>query len=272
MDSNTRSPIAAGSFYPGDKESLNEQIEEYLGNAKKLSIENIKALIAPHAGYIYSGQVAAHAYNQLAGSKYDTVFVIAPSHSEFFDFISIYPGSYATPLGVLQIDSEKAERLKNGSEIIRFSSSGHNNEHSLEVQLPFIQYMLGDVPIVPITIGNQNYRNSKLLGETISTLFGNENILIVASTDLSHYHPYDAAVSLDKKAVQLIKDYNTETLAEEFSGKNLEMCGGGPVIAAMTAAKAMGANKSKVLEYKNSGDVVGDMSAVVGYLSAVLYK
>lgn len=272
MDSNIRAPIAAGSFYPGDKNSLRSQVEEYLSNTKDLNIENIKALVAPHAGYVYSGQVAAHAYKQIDGKSYDTAFVIAPSHSEFFDFNSIYSGDgYKTPLGTLNIDKEKAEILEEKSNTVKFSTSGHNDEHSLEVQLPFIQVALGNIPIVPIVIGNQDYKNSKSLGDAIGSSFSKENILVIASTDLSHYHSYDQAVFLDEEVKKLIEDYDIEKLAEEFTGKNIEMCGGGPVIAAMAAAKSMNADSSRVLDYKNSGDVIGDKSAVVGYLSAIFY-
>ncbi len=267
-----RMPVASGSFYPGDKKALNEQIEEFLNNAKNLNIDNIKALVAPHAGYIYSGQVAAYSYKQIMGKDYGTAIIIAPSHSEFFDFNSIYPGDgYKTPLGTLEIDKEKAKELVSGSSNIKFSTSGHYNEHSLEVQLPFIQNVLGNIPIIPIVIGNQNSKNSRSLGETIGSLFSGENILIIASTDLSHYHPYDEAASLDDKVKKLIEGYDVDKFGKEFFGKNLEMCGGGPVIASMLAAKSLNAKNSKVLEYKNSGDVIGDRSAVVGYLSAIFY-
>jgi len=268
-----RESIADGSFYPGDPDILHGQINEFLDNTESSDIENIKAIVCPHAGYIYSGQIAAYSYRQIAGKKFDSIFIIAPSHSEYFNFISIYNGNaYRTPLGLVYIDKERAKILADKSSAIELSAYGHRDEHSLEVQLPFLQVLFEDIKIVPIVIGQQNSRNIKELGNAIGNLFKNENILIVASTDLSHYHPYDIAVTLDKKVEKLVNNFDPEKLMLEFLRNNAEMCGGGPVISAMIASKIMGANCSKILNYKNSGDVSGDRSAVVGYLSAAFYK
>jgi AmmeMemoRadiSam system protein B len=268
-----RESVAAGSFYPASPDGLNSQISEFLDNAKLLDLKNIKAIICPHAGYIYSGQVAAYSYRQIAGKKFDSIFLIAPSHSEYFDFSSIYSGdAYRTPLGLAYIDKERSKILADKSDRIKLSLYGHRDEHSLEVQLPFLQVLFGDIKIVPIVIGQQSSQNIKELGNSIGDLFKSEKILIVASTDLSHYHPYNIAVALDQKVNKLISDYDSEALMTEFITDNAEMCGGGPVISTMIASKILGANTAKVLSYKNSGDVSGDKSAVVGYLSAAFYK
>jgi len=268
-----RESIAAGSFYPASPDGLRSQINEFLDNAELSDIENIKAIVCPHAGYIYSGQVAAYSYRQIAGKKFDSVFLIAPSHSEYFDFSSIYSGdAYRTPLGLVYIDKERSKILADKSERIKLSLYGHRDEHSLEVQLPFLQVLFEDIKIVPIVIGQQSSQNIKELGNSIGELFKNEKILIVASTDLSHYHPYDIAVTLDQKVNKLISDFDHEALMTEFITNNAEMCGGGPVISAMIASKILSANTSKILNYKNSGDVSGDKSAVVGYLAAAFYK
>lgn len=270
---NIREPIAAGSFYPANPDTLRGQINEFLNNVELPDIKEIRSVVCPHAGYIYSGQVAAYSYKQISGKKFDSIFIIAPSHSEYFDFISVFDGdAYRTPLGRVDIDVESAQSLAGKSPYIKLSHHGHLNEHSLEVQLPFLQVLFEDIKIVPIVMGQQNKRNIDELGETIGSLFKEDEILIVASTDLSHYYTYDEAASLDRRAIQLISSFDTENLKAGFLNNNIEMCGGGPVASAMIASKIMGADSSKILDYKNSGDVTGDKSAVVGYVSAVFYK
>ena len=268
-----RESTAAGSFYPSDPDELRSQLNEFLDNAELSDIENVKAIVCPHAGFIYSGQVAANSYKQVAGKKFDSIFLITPSHSEYFNSISIYSGdAYETPLGLMHVDKEKSKTLADSSSRIELSVYGHRGEHSLEVQLPFLQVLFNDIKIVPIVLGQQNSQNIEELGKSIGSLFKNENILIIASTDLSHYHPYDVAVTLDQKVKELINDFDPEKLLSEFITSNAEMCGGGPVVSAMIASKILNADTSKILNYKNSGDVSGDRSAVVGYLSAAFYK
>lgn len=270
---NIRESIAAGSFYPQNPNTLRNQINDFLEKATPPPVKNVKAIISPHAGYVYSGQVAAYSYKLIAGSHFESVFIIAPSHSEYFDFISIYSGkAYRTPLGLVDIDIKRSKILANYSPNIKLSSCGHRNEHSLEVQLPFLQVILENIKTVPIVIGQQNKQNIEELGNAIGSLFKNDNILIIASTDLSHYHYYNEAVFLDDKVIQLVEQFDIENLLTGFLKNNLEMCGGGPVISAMIASKIIGANSSKILCYQNSGDVTGDKSAVVGYLSAAFYK
>ena len=266
-----RQPAAAGAFYSSDPGMLKREIKGFLGNAQDHGLEGIRALITPHAGYMYSGQIAAHAYRQIEGKDYDCVLVIAPSHSELFDFVSIYPGGYETPLGIAQIDKKNADTLVENSEFIKYSSQGHKNEHSLEVQVPFLQVALANTKIVPMAVGNQSPDLIDKLADTIGQTFKQKNILMVASSDLSHYHPYDAALSLDQQVEKLVAGYNIQELADRFFSQAIEMCGGAPVLSAMIAARELGAINSKVLVYKNSGDVTGDHSAVVGYLSAVIY-
>jgi len=272
IEEQIREPIAAGSFYPSDKNKLEAQVEGFMQESTYFDLNGIKALISPHAGYIYSGQVAAVSYRQVYDGSYDSVVIIAPSHSEYFENASIYPGSsYRTPLGLVEIDKELSEELVRDGEYIQYSLYGHRNEHSLEVQLPFIQIALKDKKIVPLVIGKQSETILGSVGKTLGRVLKDRNTLIVASTDLSHYHPYEVAVETDKKVIGLIEQYDLEGLMRDFVSEELEMCGGGPVIASMIASKRMGAKRSKILEYKNSGDVSGDKSAVVGYLAAAFY-
>ncbi len=268
-----RESKVAGSFYPDNPVILKKQINTFLDNSKSPSINNIKSIICPHAGYIYSGQVAAYSYKLIAGKEFGRIIIIALSHSEYFNFVSIYDGSaYRTPLGKVEVDHETCQLLSKKSKNIKLSSQGHLEEHSLEVQLPFLQEVLKEFKIVPVIIGQQNKENISELGNSIGDLPDTSKTLIIASTDLSHYHPYQEAVELDKTVETLINDFNLEGLMQKFLSNNAEMCGGGPVIASMIASQKLGADKSKILKYQNSGDVSGDRSAVVGYLSAVFYK
>jgi hypothetical protein len=270
---NIREPVAAGSFYPGNPDELRKLINIFLASVKLQNINNIISIICPHAGYIYSGQVAAHSYKEASITEYDSIIIIAPSHSEFFNFISVFDGNaYRTPLGIVDVDTQRAQLLASKSPYIKLSHHGHLNEHSLEVQLPFLQVLFKNIKIVPVVMGQQSSQNINELGEVIGTLFKNDKILIVASTDLSHYYPYETAVALDSKVIELVNSFDINGLKAGFIGNRLELCGGGPVISAMIASKLLGADSSKVLDYKNSGDVTGDTSAVVGYMSAAFYK
>ena len=269
-----RKSTASGSFYPADPDELRKQIDNFLNNVESLDLQNIKAIISPHAGYIYSGQIAAYSFKQVAGIKYDSVIIIAPSHAEYFDYASVYHGdAYETPLGSVKIDKDRANALTESNHRIQLSAFGHRDEHSLEVQLPFLQVIFGkDMSIVPVVIGNQSRENIEELGRIAGELFSDDNILIIASTDLSHYHPYNTASKLDDRVAGLIGSFDTGGLMEEFTSDKAEMCGGGPVLSAMMISAAMRSDSSKIIKYANSGDVSGDRSAVVGYLSAVFYK
>ncbi len=276
IDKEIRRSLVAGSFYPGNPQTLKDMISGYMDKAKNHNLGNIKGLVSPHAGYVYSGQVAAFSYKQIADKDYDCIFIIAPSHSEYFDFNSVFAGSaYETPMGLAKVDMDRCMKLSNApgySDCIKISGYGHRGEHSLEVQLPFLQYIFEEFKIVPIVMGSQNRKNIECLGNAIGELFSGEDVLVIASTDLSHYHPYDIASDLDRKVEDSIKDFDPEGFAEAVASDRLEMCGGGPVAAAMLASKKMGASATEILCYKNSGDVSGDRSAVVGYLSCAFYE
>ncbi len=274
FDNLIRESTASGSFYPADPDALESQIASFMDNVQPLDLHNIKAIVSPHAGYIYSGQIAAYSFKQVADIKYDSIIIIAPSHGEYFDYVSIYHGdAYETPIGPVKIDKDRANALAGSSPLIQKSAYGHRGEHSLEVQLPFLQVIFGkDISIVPVVIGNQSRKNIEEFGRMAGELFSSDNILVVASTDLSHFHPYETASELDANVSRLIGSYDTDGLMEEFIANKAEMCGGGPVLSAMIAARAMGADSSKIIKYANSGDVSGDRSSVVGYLSAAFYK
>lgn len=269
-----------GGFYPQDPVKLTKEIADFYNKAKKEEIPGkIVALISPHAGYIYSGQVAAYGYKTLEGLKYQTIVVICPTHAVYFKGASIYNGkAYQTPLGTILVDKELALELSKIDKRIYLSDVGHSTsgprvEHALEVQLPFLQVVLGNFKLIPIVLGpDDDYGMYEALGKALAKVLKGKDALIVASSDLSHYHPYAEAERLDSTVIRDVNAFNQKALFEDLTSDRCEACGGGPIISAMIAAKELGADKSKVVKYANSGDVTGDKSGVVGYMSAVLYN
>jgi hypothetical protein len=267
----------AGQFYPAQPDELRAMLDGFLARAVVPPIsDRIVAIIAPHAGYEYSGGVAAYSYALLKGRTFERVVVIAPSHFEAFAFNSVFDGdAYATPLGSVPVDKEFAARLAKQSPLIRLSSSGHTptqrqGEHAVEVQLPFLQHVLGPFKLVPIVMGDQTYEAERALGISLARMIKGTNTLIVVSSDLSHYHTYDEASKIDHKTLNAIEHWDDLSLSENFETRVWEACGGGPIVAAMIAAQRLGANEARILKYANTGDVTGDHSRVVGY-SAVAF-
>ena len=273
-----RPTAVAGSFYPADAKELGGMIDGYLAKAAPPALDNVVAISAPHAGYIYSGPVAAYSYALLKGRHFDRVIVVAPSHYEGFNFSSVYDGdAYMTPLGQVPVDKDFAAKLAKAAPSIRLSSVGHTPspdhlEHSVEVQLPFLQRVIGQFQFVPVVMGNQDYDACRALGVALAKLVKGTNTLIVASSDLSHYHTYDEAVRLDHKTLNAIGDYDYFDLSRNLDLRVWEACGGGPIVAVMIAAERLGATQAKVLHYANTGDVTGDHSRVVGYGAVAFVK
>lgn len=269
-----RKSVIAGSWYPGNPSILKSDINRYIQNVPDRAIQgDVIGLIVPHAGYIYSGQVAAHAYKLVYGKKYDAVILIGPSHRVAFHGISIYSqGGYETPLGVVSVDEKIAGEMKRQSEIIIDLPAAHDQEHSLEIQLPFLQVALGSFSFIPLVMGDQNDAVCRELADVIYRVAKDRHVLIVASTDLSHFYDYKKANQLDGVAIGSIQDGDAETLLRNLAHDTTEACGGGPMAAMMLAVKKMGAYHSLLLKYANSGDVTGDKSSVVGYTSAVFYR
>jgi len=254
-------------------------IDDMLAHASPPPISDpILAVVAPHAGYQYSGPVAAYTYAVLKGRKFSRVVVIAPSHYEAFDFTSVFDGdAYATPLGTVQVDKAFAKQLASMNSSIRLSSQGHiatpkGAEHALEVELPWLQRVLGDFQLVPVVMGDQSYESSRALGVALAKLIKDSHTLILASSDLSHYHPYDEAVKIDHKTLNALQTWDYFSMSQNFEMRVWEACGGAPIVAAMIAAERMGANQALVLKYANSGDTPGDHSRVVGYSAVALVK
>jgi len=273
----TRKPAVAGQFYPGQASTLVKTIAGLFAKVKKAALPGRPlALIAPHAGYPYSGKVAAAAYKLLEGEAYDAVVIVSPSHTVFFRGSSVYAGDgYETPLGVVETDRELSQRIASIHPLVYASAQGHatgatRGEHALEVHLPFMQVALGKFKMVGIVMGDQEEESVRALGEVLATALKGHNCLMVASTDLSHFHSQKEANRLDGAVREAIETYDPSELMDVLSCGDGEACGGGPVAAVMTAAKRLGSRELKFLDYATSGDVTGDFSEVVGYLSAVM--
>ncbi len=269
-----RESVIAGSWYPGHPGTLRDDIRRYLEKARPTSIPGqLKALIVPHAGYMYSGGVAAHAYRILQDQSFDRVVIVAPSHRAYFKGASVYTlGGYRTPLGVVPLDREIIDKLLEWPSLIKFVPEADAEEHSLEIQLPFLQVVLKDFRLTPIIMADQSFTFCEQLAEALCEACRELKVLLIASSDLSHFHPYAEARRLDQVVCGHVEAYDARALSLDLQGGKCEACGAGPMMTAMLAARGLGANGAKVLQYVNSGDVTGDRSRVVGYLAAALYS
>ena len=271
---NFRKASVAGSFYSRDKLILEREISMFLEAAPVITLpRKIKAIIVPHAGYLYSGGVAARAYSQILNENYKRVIIIAPSHESEFEFSSIFNGAgYTTPFGQLPVDMSLARKLTGISDFVRLSEIGHSSqEHAIEVQLPFLQSCLGKFQIIPIAMGAQTEQQIEALTTVLDQSLSGDDTLLIASTDLSHNYSHERAKQMDQIAVDAINAFDENMLWREVQEGQIEMCGYGPAIVAMKTSRHLGARESRVLLYRDSGDISGDHSNVVGYLSAIVF-
>jgi AmmeMemoRadiSam system protein B len=271
-----RPPSFAGQFYAGSESELREQIEQcYTHEYGPGEVPKVKAgprkilgLVSPHAGYPYSGPVAAHGFARLAADGKPAAFVIlGPNHHGAGSGVSIMTsGKWSTPLGEVEIDQPLATSIKNESEIIDEDEVAHAHEHSIEVQLPFLQHLFGaEFKIVPICMMMQDEETSEEVGQAIAKGTAEKDVAVIASTDFTHYEPQEAAVSKDAKAIDEILKLDWRGLMRTISDQSISMCGYGAVSAMLCAAKELGAKKANLLKYATSGDTAGSMSQVVGY-------
>lgn len=270
---NVKEPSVAGTFYPSDKKELKETIDNFLSKAEETPVDGkLVAVISPHAGYRFSGQVAAYGYREIRDSGIKNVILIGPSHHAAFKGASIYAkGSFRTPLGDVKINEKFAEKLLNESADVRFYPEAYEKEHCLEVQLPFIQTALKDFMIVPILIGSPTRQTFEHLISGLAEMI-DENTLIIASTDLSHYHDYTKAKEMDGKIISAMERLSVMEMARLLENGDSELCGSLPVVITMEAAKRCGATLGVLFNYANSGDVTNEKDRVVGYASMGLFK
>ncbi len=268
---NLRRAAVAGSWYPGSPQPLAAALDRYLERATSTVSGDLVALVAPHAGLVYSGPVAAHAYRLLRDRVFDVAVLVGPSHFVSFDGVSVVrSGGFETPFGVAAIDQESANGLLGATPVVREHPAAHIREHSLEMQLPFVQHLAPGLPIVPLVMGHQTAATANALGGALAAVLAGRRALIVASTDLSHYQDAATAAALDRVVIDCVSRFDADGLQRALDREPNHACGGGPLVAVMRAARLAGARDAVILNYADSGDVSGDKSAVVGYLAAAL--
>jgi AmmeMemoRadiSam system protein B len=268
-----RRAAVAGSWYPGDPGQLVEEVEAHLAAARPPTPSGrLVALISPHAGLRYSGPVAAYGYSLLRGRANLTAVLVGPSHRVAFDGIAAYcRGGFATPLGTIPIDEELAAALLAAEPRIADEPGVHRAEHSLEMQLPFLQHLVPGLAILPLMMGSQSREEVDALASALAATLARRDALLIASSDLSHYHPAAVANGLDAQVVEDVRGLDAERLMRRLERSHEHACGGGPIVSVMKASRALGADRATVLRYADSGDAgERDKSRVVGYLSAAL--
>jgi len=271
-----RPAAVAGTWYPAIPGALTKEVDAYLDAAASGPAGRLHAIIAPHAGLMFSGPVGAYAYKATARGDFDVAVLVGPSHFVAFDGAALWPdGAFDSPLGPARVDEAGARALSQFP-IVQSLPSAHKREHSLEMQLPFLRRVHPDLPIVPVLIGFQRRKTIDALTDAIVGAFTGRRALLVASTDLSHYFDAQTAVTLDARVMERINAFDAESLLDLFEeypeherGRYVA-CGGGAVIAVMKAARALGATDGRVLKYAHSGEISGDYNGVVGYLAAAL--
>lgn len=271
-------------FYAGTDQALRAQIEKCFthklgpGKLPKLAereLQTIIGLVCPHAGYMYSGPVAAHAYHDLAADgKPDIVVLFGPNHTGYGSALSLMKdGVWRTPLGDLEIDTVTADLILKESSVIDVDDSAHTYEHSIEVQLPFLQYLYGSAfKFVPICFLMQDLESSREVGLAVAKALSGKNGLVIASSDMTHYEPHQRAEQKDRMATNAAVKMDEELYFSTVETYSISTCGYGPMVAAITASKLLGAKKARLLCYKTSGDVTGDYASVVGYASISFAK
>ena len=269
-----RPAAVAGTWYPGTAGALAREIDTYVSAAAVEPSPDVQAIIAPHAGLMFSGPVGAYAYKAAAAGTYDVAFLVGPSHFTAFDGVSVWPdGAFESPLGPIPIDAAAAAEVLR-SPIARDLPAAHQREHSLEMQLPFLRRLLPDVPIVPMLIGFQRRETIEVLADVLAGAAPDRRALLIASTDLSHHFDARTAAGLDGRVLAHVEHFDPDGLLERFESYpdaergRYVACGGGAAIAVMLAARRRGATAGRVLKYAHSGEVSGDYGGVVGYLAA----
>jgi hypothetical protein len=268
-----RHPAVAGRFYPAKPDALAREVETYVG-ADVASAEKVEAAlgcVVPHAGYIYSGHVAGAVYRRLPARP--TYIILCPNHTgRGAPLAMMASGTWLTPLGEVPVDSALARAVRQSCHLVSEDADAHGDEHSLEVQLPFLQRLVKDFTFVPIAIGVHAYAALESLGHGLAEAAKREgkSLLVIASSDMNHYEPDGITRVKDRKAIDRILALDPQGLYEVLRREDISMCGFGPAIAMLTFAKEMGAQKAELVKYATSADTSGDRSAVVGYAGIIV--
>jgi AmmeMemoRadiSam system protein B len=270
----------AGSWYPASADRLGRDVDGYLARVEMDAMPAPMAIVAPHAGLHYSGPVAAFAYKAVSRAQYSAAVLVGPSHFLGFSGVSIWPrGAWQTPFGPVPVAEQLAERIASASPEVIEHRQAHGREHSLEMQLPFLARLLPAVPIVPMVMGHQRRKTAFGLGDALARVIesregepsASPGVLLVASSDLSHYQDAHTAETMDAVVLDHVARLDADGLMHALEAEPHHACGGGPIVAVLHAARQLGATHARVLKYADSGDVSGDKSSVVGYMAAVIW-
>ena len=266
-----RHPAVAGRFYPDDPDDLREEVRAYLSQTPERKPVRAVGCMVPHAGYMYSGHVAGAVF---AGLEIPQVcLVLCPNHTAVGRALAIMSeGAWETPLGAVPIDTSFASALKQRCQLLHEDSSAHRNEHAAEVELPFLQMRQPQLKFIPIALGTHQFEALEQLGESIADVIAGQNnpVLIVASSDMNHYESDAVTRMKDHRAIEPILALDARALYDVVTQQNISMCGFGPAVAMLTAAKKLGAKSAELIKYATSGDVSGDRERVVGYAGVVV--
>jgi len=261
----------AGSWYPDAPDRLAREVDRYVAAAATVDVPPPLAIVAPHAGLRYSGPVAGFAYRTIAPSHYASIVLVGPSHFVGFEGVSIWPrGAWQTPFGAVAVDEALASAIAAATREVIDHRAAHAREHSLELQMPFIAHLCPGVPIVPLVMGYQHRETAFALGDALARVLP-PRVLLVASSDLSHFHDAAVASRMDAVVLERVEQLDPDALMDALDAEPHHACGGGPIVAVMRAARQLGARHARVLKYGDSGDVSGDKSSVVGYMAAAIW-
>ena len=264
-----RPAAVAGTWYPDTPSALADAVDRHLAKTSRDVEGDLVAIVAPHAGLMYSGPVAAHAYRLLRGRRFEVAVLVGPSHFVGFSGVAIpRAAGFETPFGVAPVAGDLADALTRATPVVREHAAAHAREHSLEMQLPFLQHLAPATPILPLVMGYQTDDTARALAEGLTSVLRGRNALLVASTDLSHYHDAATAGRLDAVFIDHVERFDADGLQRALDAEPDHACGGGPTVAVMRTARALGARDALVLNYADSGDVSGDKTKVVGYMAA----
>jgi AmmeMemoRadiSam system protein B len=278
-----RLPYVAGAFYEGNAEALRVQIESCflhefgpgrLPKVNQRGLRKIVGVVCPHAGYVYSGPVAANAYYELAlDGKPDTVVILGPNHTGYGSALALVnEGFWRTPLGDVEVDGAVADEIVKETQVVDVDEVALRFEHSIEVQLPFLQYLYGnEFKFVPVCFQMQDLASAVEVGRALVEVLADRNAVVIASSDMTHYEPQANAAAKDLEALKAVEAMDEKRFYSTIEKRNVTACGYGPIAALITAAKGLNAKEAKLLCYKSSGDITGDTSSVVGY-AAVSFK
>jgi len=266
-----RPAVIAGRWYPGDPKTLRTTIDEYVDQVGQMDyLPDIQGVVVPHAGLRYSGAVAAHGFKSLLGRQYDAVVVISPYHNGHdLPVLTTAHDAYQTPLGVIPVDIEARDALAMQVDALQVR---HDPEHAIEIELPFLQVTVGHFRLLPVMLARQGAAICRRLAQALVEIYAGKDVLVVASSDLSHYYPQETALRLDKELLRRLEAFDPESVLEAANEGVGYACGRGAIATVLWVTQMWGANRVRVVRHATSGDVSGDYGSVVGYAAAVIGK